>query len=1368
AMLPLVERTRGLGCKLGLYNHGGWGGEPQNLISVCEYLRRHHQAEHVGIVYNLHHGHGHIDDFADVLEKMKPYLLCLNLNGMTRNGDQIGQKILPLGAGEFDLPLLKIIRDSGYAGPIGIIGHTQDDVAERLQDNLDGLHWLTAQLDGTAPGPKPKYRTLAVSEPSVSHKMPGVLLPGNIELGTPPFTLECVANLPDAQGYNILVAHQEKRSGQHWELFSMNGSGELTVYLPGCQPDHVRSKMKICDGQVHRLGMIYEPQRVQLFVDGKQVADQQIQSQNRAAQPGGLGIGRLVEGTLGCRGEIAWVHLSRGIQTPSAATEEIPVKTDQTLVLWTPDSSLHAGHGHSEHDHSGHSEPSGSIPEYSAEAVQAALTEANEKGDRHRGLMVFARAKTACVSCHKIGKQGGEIGPDLSRLARERKPQEIIESIFWPQRTVKPEFVAHLLVDLNGLTHQGFVVSRDEKQIVLKTVVEGNLKERKFAAEEIEAEKEVGSLMPDNLAAVMSHQDQSDLFAFLLSLGTDKEIPIAERDQLLFHAVAHREGPAKFPYTREPLEPELWPSWEHHVNRDRVYDFYAKEADYFSTQEVIPPVMQEYPGLDGGTLGHWGNQDDTVWADDRWNQTVLGSVMSGVFRNGKQTVPRAVCIHIDETPDKTLCFDPDQRAYVASWSGGFVQFESFRHGFLGGLKPSGEVQTKDLPESLPDSFRYRGFYRVGKQICFAYEKEGEEWLDLPVYQDGKWSRELVRKSEHSLRERIQNPPVQWPEIMETEISLGSETPWAIDRIGLPFTNPWNALMFCGGHAFLPDGSALVCTMQGDVWRVTDFEYPSKTAKWKRFASGLHHPQGIWIDADGIFVLGRDQITRLHDLNGDAEADFYECFSSAFITSPAGHDFICGLERDAAGNFYTASGNQGVVRISPDGRSAQVIATGFRNPDGIGLHSEGIITIPCSEGSWTPASMICAMKASDADRVPYFGFGGPRDGNRPDLPLVYLPRGVDNSSGGQIEIVSRKWSVLNRRMLHFSFGTGAGFLLLHDEVHGQLQGAVVPLPGEFRSGAHRGRFSLSDGELYVTGMQGWGSYTPDDGCFERRRVTAEPEQYPLDFHLHRNGVLIRFSTPLEKSIVEKSENHFAQCWNYRYSAGYGSPEFSAAHYGMRGHDHLVIQSAHLIDDRTLFLEIPELQPVNQLHLRLHTGSANKREMFITAHELDEDFARYPGYVKSGKQILPHPILADLAMATRSIPNPHTKRIKEARRIMIETGSNLSYATPVLRARAGESLELTLSNPDVVPHNWVLVQPGCLEEVGHLSDQGIADPEAVLRHYVPESPNILAYCDVVLPHDMFTIYFQVPKTPGNYPFLCTFPGHWKIMNGVLVVE
>ncbi len=140
AMLPLVKRTRQLGCDLGLYNHGGWGGEPANLVAVCNYLQKHHRAKHVGIVYNLHHAHGHIANFEKSLKLMLPHLLCLNLNGMN---EEANPKILPLGQGEHELAMLKIICRSGYKNPIGILDHRSDtDTAVALRENLDGLDRL--------------------------------------------------------------------------------------------------------------------------------------------------------------------------------------------------------------------------------------------------------------------------------------------------------------------------------------------------------------------------------------------------------------------------------------------------------------------------------------------------------------------------------------------------------------------------------------------------------------------------------------------------------------------------------------------------------------------------------------------------------------------------------------------------------------------------------------------------------------------------------------------------------------------------------------------------------------------------------------------------------------------------------------------------------------------------------------------------------------------------------------------------------------------------------------------------------------------------------------------------------------------------
>jgi hypothetical protein len=116
AVAPVAKLAKDYGCTVGLYNHGGWFGEPENQVAIIDRLRRD-GIDNVGMVYNLHHGHEHVPRFGELMKVMKPHLMCLTINGMK----QAGPKILPVGQGDNDLSLLKTIRDSGYTGPIAIL-----------------------------------------------------------------------------------------------------------------------------------------------------------------------------------------------------------------------------------------------------------------------------------------------------------------------------------------------------------------------------------------------------------------------------------------------------------------------------------------------------------------------------------------------------------------------------------------------------------------------------------------------------------------------------------------------------------------------------------------------------------------------------------------------------------------------------------------------------------------------------------------------------------------------------------------------------------------------------------------------------------------------------------------------------------------------------------------------------------------------------------------------------------------------------------------------------------------------------------------------------------------------------------------------
>lgn len=139
ALTQVHARARDIGCRIALYNHGEWFGIPLNQIRIIEALG----FDDIGIVYNLHHSHDQMDEFPLFLEKMKPYLQTVNLNGM----EEGGPKILPIGSGDREFDMIRRLKESGFAGTVGILGHVEDaDVETILRGNLDGLKALLASL----------------------------------------------------------------------------------------------------------------------------------------------------------------------------------------------------------------------------------------------------------------------------------------------------------------------------------------------------------------------------------------------------------------------------------------------------------------------------------------------------------------------------------------------------------------------------------------------------------------------------------------------------------------------------------------------------------------------------------------------------------------------------------------------------------------------------------------------------------------------------------------------------------------------------------------------------------------------------------------------------------------------------------------------------------------------------------------------------------------------------------------------------------------------------------------------------------------------------------------------------------------------
>ena len=1036
----------------------------------------------------------------------------------------------------------------------------------------------------------------------------------------------------------------------------------------------------------------------------------------------------------------------------------------------------------------GQQQPSTSSNDVSSVEHMMSIDEVIERGNPARGAVIFSSSTQACLSCHQVGKYGGQVGPNLSQIAAKRSLTQLVDSLWNPQNSVEEQYNAVALLRSDGTSIRGYKLEDGIDDLLIRDQSTGETK--RVLRSEIEANKKIGSLMPSGLMEALSEQERYDLVSFLAELGQYQRIKPEAIDSLFSHSHIHH--PATFEMERVPLEPENWPSWEANVNRDRLYDFYRKQARHFRGANPPPSLLGEFPGLDGGKYGHWGNQSEPVWADDRWSRSALGSLQCGVFHGEGISVARGICVTLGSGEESiSVCFDPETLTYPRIWRQGFVSFTDVRHGFMQGLRQSGativgndeNLEADVIVNQQATEKTFIGLYRDGERVVFSYEINGVNYLDEPCVVNGKFRRIVMPIDQHPARNLLTGGSPRYQQEIITSGFLGKGYPYAVDTIVLPHENPWNSLIYVGGHDFMSDGSVMLCTMQGDVWHGTGLDKDLQRVVWRKFATGLHQPLGLSIQSDQVYVQGRDQITRLHDLNGDGEADFYEAYSQALITSKSGHDFTCGLVRDASGRFYTASGLQGVMRISSDGQQAEVLATGLRNSDGIGLTPDGLVTIPSSEGDWMPASMIAAIRPDgpilnrfasnrqghSTEQVPFFGRPGTNLVHPPEVPMLYLPRGLDNSSGGQAYISSNQWGPVQGKMVHLSFGGGRAFLLLKDEFDGWIQGAAVPIAGELLSGAHRGKFHPIDGQLYVSGMAGWGTYTTDDGCFQRIRYTGGKDvQLPTAFHVHDNGIRVSFSKPVDESSVLNLSNHFAQAWNYRFSGAYGSPEYSHRQLGLRGHDVIPIQSATILNGGSdVFLEMKDLQLVNQLHLLIQTNDQEEHDLFLTVNHMDAPFENISGYSAQEKVRLPHPMLADLNRPMTTKRNPFGKPIAEAREITLSAAKNLMFDQEQFRVNPGEVIRLTFKNPDAVPHNWALVEKNSLQEIGLLCNKQISDPQAAANQYIPDSSKVIAYTNIVEPFSEHTIYFRAPETPGRYPYLCTFPGHWMVMNGWMTV-
>jgi hypothetical protein len=488
---------------------------------------------------------------------------------------------------------------------------------------------------------------------------------------------------------------------------------------------------------------------------------------------------------------------------------------------------------------------------------------------------------------------------------------------------------------------------------------------------------------------------------------------------------------------------------------------------------------------------------------------------------------------------------------------------------------------------------------------------------------------------------IKGSPAMWTETVTTkgQVSTDQKNTYVTDAVVLPENNPWFSNMRFGGFDFIDEDSAALSTWNGDVWVVRGLKGDWSELKWQRIAAGLFETLGLAVVKGEIYVNGRDQITKLVDLNGDGETDYFKVFNrDVYITSNF-HEFAFDLTTDKEGNFYFSKGgpvrgggrgfdpiipHHGIVaKISPDGRKFEVIATGLRAPGGVGVGPNGEISTGENEGTWQPC---CKINFFNIKNAPVFLGTEPTRHDLKDAPfnkpLVYLPMDVDNSGASQVWVPNHaKMGLKPGEMLHLSYGAASIYRVLPvADAGGKVHGGVAKLPVTLMSSAMRARFHR-DGSMYVLGFRGWQTKAATPAAFQRVRYNETAGlKIPEKLEYTAKGVKLTFPVALDDEVAEDPTSYSVQRWNYVRGPQYGSGEFSvdkpdtaalekaltAESHKQKIRDTVGVLSAKLSSDKkTVDLEIDGMKPSMSLKvsydLEDKDGTIMKSDIHATVHE-----------------------------------------------------------------------------------------------------------------------------------------------------------------------
>ncbi|MDZ7934298.1 MAG: plastocyanin/azurin family copper-binding protein [Emticicia sp.] len=618
----------------------------------------------------------------------------------------------------------------------------------------------------------------------------------------------------------------------------------------------------------------------------------------------------------------------------------------------------------------------------------------------------------------------------------------------------------------------------------------------------------------------------------------------------------------------------------------------------------------------------------------------------------------------------------------------------------------------------------------------------------------------------------------------------------------------------GGLAVMPDGRLGVSTRRGDVWVVSNPYMKNGTPPtYKRFASGLHESLGLAYIKGNLWATQRGEVTILKDNDGNETADEYEAFQK-FPLSGNYHEYSYGpvVLPDNDMIFTLNLGWQGkgvslekwrgwMLKVSPDGKMTPW-ATGLRSPAGFGALRNGDIFYTENQGDWVGSGRMTHLEKGDFAGNPM----GLRWTSEEGSPLSIKPSDVPDTGEPLYEVAKRFPSIKNpavwfpHTLMGIStadviedtfggkFGPFEGQLFVGDQGHskimrvylekveGKYQGICFPFREGFQSGILRMRWGL-DASMFV-GMtsRGWASTGKDEFGLQRLEWTGKTPFEMKTVKSMPDGFLIEFTQPVNKETAQALESYKINSFTYKYHHNYGSPIINAKSLKIKG-----IQVAE--DGMSVRLAIDSLR-LGYIHeLRLE-GLKNTDDRpllhafgYYTLNNINTsaallDLAKYAVAEKKAETMaheghnmsgMSKPINVVSAKRVNEIPAEWDGKIDQT--LSVGTKPGLKYDVTKFQVKAGSKIRLIFNNNDDMLHNLVIVKPKTVAKVGEAAFKMDLDGEE--KAYVPDLDEVLFHTGLMQPESQETIYFVAPSTAGDYTFVCTYPGHYTLMQGIIKV-